>query len=65
MPDVTCWEPDYVAHRKKEVWKVEEYDALLGVEEPAKEVCIGEKKTSAHKGSIAERLNEDHKAIRP
>ena len=34
----TCREPDYVAHGKKEIGKVEEDDTLLGVEEPGGEV---------------------------
>ena len=36
----TCREPDYVAHGKKEVREVQEYDTLLGVEEPVKEVYV-------------------------
>ena len=35
---ITCREPDYVAHGKKEIGEVEEDDTLLGVEEPGGEV---------------------------
>ena len=35
---LTCREPDYVAHGKKEVGKVEKHNALLRVEEPGMEV---------------------------
>ena len=34
----TCREPDYVAHGKKEVGEVEEYNALLRVKEPVMEL---------------------------
>ena len=41
---LTCREPDYVAHGKKEVGKVEEHNALLRVEEPVKDLCEQEDK---------------------
>ena len=61
----TCWEPDYVAHRKKEVWKVEEHNALLRVEEPVKDLCEQEDKGGKdfHKegGTKGKRLSEGRK----
>ena len=60
----TCREPDYVAHRKKEVGEVEEHHALLRVEEPGVQVGTKGKKRMTKMQEKVEEQNEDREGVK-